>query len=158
MKKKQNHGQLRKEEVTYELRDCAKGCGRMISSRPTAWLNHASGCSGPKIDRRRGNKGAGKRVTYTYAFKWRALRTLEQLTALSIAQQQTVTLHPRKDTAVFYNINQSLITRWYKDRTVIIREAKSERTKRKTKAGSPRYMFADIDQLVSSQLAASCVT
>ena len=135
--------------MQYAIEPCPKGCGRDISTRPSALQNHLERCAGPARDKRRGNKGASKRQAHTFAYKWRVLRDLDEMQKLMQQWSHLVKIHPLSDTAESHGLNKSLLSKWNTNRKPIIKAAKANRSKRKTKAGTNRYKFADVDTKVN---------
>ena len=135
---------------------CPNNCLRPISTRPTALQNHLAVCGGAAQPRRKRTQGASKRQPYTYAFKWRVLRTYDELVELKKANGYMIEINPGQETADIFELSPSLVCKWAKAKTraIIIKEAKANRTKRKQRQGSIRYKFGDVDKKVVADFKA----
>lgn len=146
----------RSVSVEYQSKPCANPwCTKLVSTQPSAWKAHADSCVERTSD---GRRGANRRASYSYAFKWRVLRCLHEMraiakqTARSFNHIHRVTFNPVTDTADTFGINKSLVSSWDKAREDIIKGARNNRTANNTKKSAKRYRFADVDKLVLEEL------
>lgn len=131
--------------MTYAQKLCTQGCGRYISARPSAWRNHTNNCKGPASDGRSRNSGTPLRASYTVAFKWKVLRTLEEMQERAKEEQHLLKISPVVDVAEMYGVAHSLVSKWKGRKKEIIEQAKTSRQRRKRRLCGSRYRFADVD-------------